>query len=109
MSHALCATAPRRPRAPHLLDPSTGEPAFTGVVQATALAPTAVEAEWRAKAALLSADASWLAVHGGLVVFDDGHHELVPAMQRQEPSLHGSKVQTALAGLMPAGRAPDTG
>ena len=38
----------------HLLDPATGAPAFTGVVQATALAPTAVEAEWRAKAAVLS-------------------------------------------------------
>ena len=38
----------------HLLDPATGRPAFTGVVQATALAPTAVEAEWRAKAAVLS-------------------------------------------------------
>lgn len=59
----------------HLLDPRTGAPAFTGVVQATALAPTAVEAEWRAKAALLGADPSWFA-HGGLLVFDDGHHEL---------------------------------
>jgi thiamine biosynthesis lipoprotein len=27
----------------HLLDPVTGTPAFTGVVQATALAPTALE------------------------------------------------------------------
>ena len=36
----------------HLLDPATGRPAFTGVVQATALAPTALEAEIRAKAAL---------------------------------------------------------
>jgi thiamine biosynthesis lipoprotein len=35
----------------HLLDPSSGRPAFTGVVQATALAPSAFEAEWRAKAA----------------------------------------------------------
>ena len=59
----------------HLLDPATGRPAFTGVVQATALAPTAVEAEWRAKAALLSADATWLDTHGGLVVFDDGPHQ----------------------------------
>jgi len=66
----------------HLLDPATGRPAFTGVVQATALAPTAVEAEWRAKAALLSADASWLAAHGGLVVFDDGHRDLVHAGTR---------------------------
>ena len=38
----------------HLLDPATGRPAFTGIVQATALAPTALEAEVRAKAALLS-------------------------------------------------------
>ena len=40
-----------RPPAHHLLDPATGRPAFTGVVQATALAPTALEAEIRAKAA----------------------------------------------------------
>jgi thiamine biosynthesis lipoprotein len=62
----------------HLLDPSTGRPAFTGVVQATALAPTALEAEWRAKAALLSADATWLA-HGGLIVFDDGTQRVIPS------------------------------
>ena len=55
----------------HLLDPATGRPAFTGVVQATALAPTALEAEWRAKAALLSADPAWL-THGGVLVHDDG-------------------------------------
>jgi FAD:protein FMN transferase len=58
----------------HLLDPSTGRPAFTGVVQATAIAPTAVEAEIRAKAALLSgpdAGPAWLR-HGGVLVLDDG-------------------------------------
>jgi thiamine biosynthesis lipoprotein len=38
----------------HLLDPGTGEPAWTGLVSATALAPTAIEAEALAKAALLS-------------------------------------------------------
>ena len=38
----------------HLLDPRTGRPAFTGIVQATALAPTAAEAETLAKAAVLS-------------------------------------------------------
>src|SRR4051794_14839224 len=51
----------------HLLDPSTGRAAFTGVVQATALARTALDAEVRAKAALLSGPAGavrWLA-HGG--------------------------------------------
>ena len=54
----------RRRPAHHLLDPATGRPAFTGVVQATALAPTAAEAEMRSKAALLSGPAarrSWLA------------------------------------------------
>jgi len=38
----------------HILDPCSGEPAFTGVVQATALAPSALLAEVYAKAALLS-------------------------------------------------------
>ena len=63
----------------HLLDPSTSRPAFTGVVQATALAPSAFEAEWRAKAALLAGPqraARWLP-HGGLVVHDDGSHAVI--------------------------------
>ena len=63
----------------HLLDPRTGRPAFTGVVQATALAPTALEAEARAKAALLTgpeAGAGWLA-HGGALVFEDGSASVV--------------------------------
>lgn len=63
----------------HLLDPATGTPAFTGVVQATALAPTAAEAEILSKAAILSgperAD-DWLR-YGGVVVLDDGSHRLV--------------------------------
>ncbi len=66
----------------HLLDPASGRPAFTGVVQATALAPTALEAEVRAKAAVLSgprAAPGWLP-HGGVIVFDDGSHQvLAPA------------------------------
>ena len=69
----------------HLLDPSTGRPAFTGVVQATALAPTAVEAEWRAKAAVLSgpdAARDWLP-HGGVVVLDDGSHFTTPTKETQ--------------------------
>jgi FAD:protein FMN transferase len=65
----------------HLLDPATGRPAFTGVVQATAIAPTALEAEWRAKAAVLSGPGwarDWLP-HGGVVVFDDGGYAVVSA------------------------------
>jgi thiamine biosynthesis lipoprotein len=63
----------------HLLDPSTGRPAYTGVVQATALAPTAADAEVRAKAALLTGGEqgpAWLA-HGGVLVFDDGSHAVI--------------------------------
>jgi thiamine biosynthesis lipoprotein len=62
----------------HLLDPATGRPAFTGVVQATALAPTALEAEVAAKAAVLSGPAGaarWLR-HGGVVVLEDGSHQI---------------------------------
>ena len=63
----------------HLLNPATGGPAFTGVVQVTALAPSALIAEIRAKAAILSgphAAPAWL-VHGGVIVFDDGSHQTV--------------------------------
>ncbi|HEY6779932.1 MAG TPA: FAD:protein FMN transferase [Thermoleophilaceae bacterium] len=72
----------------HLLDPASGRPAFTGVVQATAIAPTALEAEWRAKAAVLSGPAgarSWLP-HGGLVVLDDGRQMLLPERRAAVPS-----------------------
>jgi thiamine biosynthesis lipoprotein len=64
----------------HLLDPATGRPAFTGVVQATALAPTGIEAEALSKAAILAGPGcveGWLA-RGGVVVFDDGSHRVLP-------------------------------
>jgi FAD:protein FMN transferase len=57
----------------HLIDPGSGEPSFSGVVQATALAPTGEEAEMRAKCAVLAgpdAAADWLP-HGGFVLLDD--------------------------------------
>jgi FAD:protein FMN transferase len=63
----------------HLLDPSTARPAFTGVVQVTALAPGALLAEIRAKAAILSgprAARAWLP-DGGVIVFDDGSHRTI--------------------------------
>jgi FAD:protein FMN transferase len=72
-------TSPDGLRAHHLLDPATGRPAYTGIVQATALAPTAADAEVRAKAALLSgpdAGLEWLR-YGGVLVFDDGSHAVV--------------------------------
>jgi FAD:protein FMN transferase len=65
----------------HILDPCSGEPAFTGVVQATALAPSALLAEVYAKAALLAGPehaAEWLP-HGGVVIRDDGSVDVVAA------------------------------
>jgi thiamine biosynthesis lipoprotein len=59
----------------HLLDPATGESAWTGVVQATALADTALEAEVLAKTALLSGPsrgAEMLEAKGGVLVLDAG-------------------------------------
>lgn len=60
----------------HLIDPSTGTPAWTGLIAATALAPTAMYAEALAKAALLSGPAAGRrllrARYGGVLVHDDG-------------------------------------
>lgn len=69
----------------HLLDPSTGGSAWTGLVGATALAPTAARAEALAKAALLEgADGARrrLARHGGLIVHDDGRSEPIGVLAR---------------------------
>jgi thiamine biosynthesis lipoprotein len=75
----------------HLLDPSSGRPAFTGIVQVTALAPAALEAEMRSKAALLSGPAharEWLP-DGGVVVYDDATHDVVePAVRSQRALSH---------------------
>jgi thiamine biosynthesis lipoprotein len=62
-----------------ILDPASGRPAFTGIVQATALAPTALEAEILAKSALLSGPEGakdWLPF-GGVLVPVEGEAEVV--------------------------------
>lgn len=80
----------RRPdgtHAHHLLDPSTGEPAWTGLVGVTALGPTALEAETLAKAALLSGPErgrELLAEFGGVLFADDGDAEPIGALARGE-------------------------
>ena len=63
----------------HLIDPRTGHPARTGLAQVTAHAPTALEAEIRTKAALLSGPdgaAEWL-IYGGVTVAEDGAVDVV--------------------------------
>jgi thiamine biosynthesis lipoprotein len=84
----------------HLLDPSTGKAAFTGIVQVTALARSALLAEIQAKAAILSGPrdaAAWLP-DGGVIVLDDGSHEVIEpsslvtlsqlSAHRQRPRTH---------------------
>jgi thiamine biosynthesis lipoprotein len=64
----------------HLLDPSTGAPAWTGLVGATAIGDTALEAETLSKMALLlgaEGARQVLAEHGGLIVHDDGSVEKI--------------------------------
>jgi thiamine biosynthesis lipoprotein len=59
----------------HLLDPATQRPAWTGVLSATAKAPTATLAEALAKAAILAgpnAGRSILSRHGGLLITNAG-------------------------------------
>jgi thiamine biosynthesis lipoprotein len=74
---------PDREFAHHLLDPATGRPAWTGLLQVTAVAPSALEAETVAKTALLGGPARGRALlagrHGGVLVHDDGAVESVVA------------------------------
>ena len=71
----------------HLIDPATGGPAWTGLLSATALAASALEAETLAKAALLSGPIGArriLRVAGGVLVHDDGAVEPVgPVHERR--------------------------
>lgn len=66
----------------HVIDPATGRPAWTGLVAATAVADSALEAEVLAKSALLSgplAARRLLRRRGGVLQHDDGRIEVVPA------------------------------
>jgi thiamine biosynthesis lipoprotein len=72
----------------HLIDPARAAPAWTGVIQATALAPTALEAETLAKMALLRGPLAGRAVlqrYGGALILDSGELILVgdaPSVQQ---------------------------
>lgn len=64
----------------HLLDPSTGAPAWTGLIGATAVADSALEAETLSKMALLLGPAGArevLGPRGGIVIHDDGDVERI--------------------------------
>jgi thiamine biosynthesis lipoprotein len=64
----------------HLIDPGTGRPAWTGLLSATALAPTALHAETLAKTALLlgpDGARRVLVDRGGLIVHANGAIEAI--------------------------------
>jgi thiamine biosynthesis lipoprotein len=74
----------------HLIDPAGGEPAWTGIVTATALAPSALEAETLAKTAMLlgaRGARQILRARGGAIVHEDGRVELIGPL-RLEPLMH---------------------
>jgi FAD:protein FMN transferase len=81
----------------HLLDPSSGAPVWSGLIAATALAQSALEAETLSKLALLSGPRGAreaLAAHGGLVVHNDGDVELIGPVRttsRSRPPLATSE------------------
>jgi thiamine biosynthesis lipoprotein len=68
----------------HLLDPSTGRAAWTGLLAVTAVGRSALEAEVLAKTALLRGPRgarSVLAAHGGVTIDEDGAVEVVPGLR----------------------------
>jgi len=78
----------------HLLDPSTGSPVWSGLIGATALGASALEAETLSKMALLlgpTGARAVLAEHGGLIVHDSGDVERIGCVTELmgERPLHG--------------------
>jgi thiamine biosynthesis lipoprotein len=64
----------------HLLDPSTGQPVWSGLIGATAIGDSALEAETLSKMALLlgpDGARQVLAEQGGLIVHDSGRVEAI--------------------------------
>jgi thiamine biosynthesis lipoprotein len=80
-------------RAAHqIIDPSTGRPAFTGVVQATAVAPTGLLAETLAKTALLVGPerAESQLPFGGVIVEDGGAVRIVEPLASLLPEVQAA-------------------
>lgn len=68
----------------HLLDPSTGRPAWTGLIGVTALGGSALEAETLSKLALLGGPGAarrTLAEQGGVIVHDSGAVEAIGPLE----------------------------
>jgi len=82
-------TGPDGRPAHQIIDPASGRPAFTGVVQATALAPTGLLAETLAKSALLAGPEgaeAWLPF-GGVIVEEGGAVRIVEPLPAVLPEV----------------------
>lgn len=90
--HARAWRTPSGERAHHLLDPATGRPVHTAITAATALAPTALEAEMLAKAAVLTGDPRWLETWGGVAVGQRG----VTEVRRRYGGSPGARIARAV-------------
>ena len=85
----------------HLLDPATGRPAWTGVLCATAKAPTAALAEALAKAAVLAGPAAGrrvLSRFGGLLITWDGAKSAGADSGEESAGADSSDVEAKSAG-----------
>jgi FAD:protein FMN transferase len=95
----------------HLLDPSTGAPAWTGLLSATAVGRSAVEAETLAKAAYLGGPDGArrvLAAHGGLLVREDGDVEVIQARHRPAGAARAGGAAAPRVAAVVAGAARET-
>jgi thiamine biosynthesis lipoprotein len=80
----------------HLLNPSDGLPVWSGLIGATAVGSSTLEAETLSKLALLSGPdgaREALAEHGGVLIHDDGDVEVIQATLR-----HGAGARLSLRG-----------
>ncbi|HEY2478758.1 MAG TPA: FAD:protein FMN transferase [Solirubrobacterales bacterium] len=82
-------TGPEGRPAHQIIDPASGRPAFTGVVQVTAVAPTGLLAETFAKSALLSGpeDAESRLPYGGVIVEAGGGVRIVEPLTSVLPEV----------------------
>ncbi len=81
----------------HLLDPSTGTPAWTGLIGVTALGHSALEAETLSKMALLLGPdraRDVLSERGGVIIHDSGEVETIGPI---EGRINGARALGRLA------------